>query len=128
MADLSNPEGEFRSKSTDRSLDELVPCSSSGPWTYQFTTSSFTSEWPIWFGSVDKRNLCCYVEFIAYKILDENDKKWFLVFPYLFCKSMKELVATIPTTTAIAVSSSTKEATTTTTTTTEAIVEDVMKS
>jgi hypothetical protein len=125
MADLSNPEGEFCSKSMDRSIDELVPCSSSGPWTYQFTTCSST-EWPIWFGCVDKRILCCYEEFIAYKILDEHDKKWFLVFPYLFCKSMKELVAPIPTTTAIAISSSTKEATTTTTT--AVIVEDVMKS
>jgi hypothetical protein len=66
MADHSDPEGELRSKSMDRSVDELVPCSTSGPWTYPFNTSGST-EWPIWLlGCVDKRILCCYEEFIAY--------------------------------------------------------------
>jgi len=76
MADLSAPSGEFRSKSMDISVDELVPCCGC----ICFITSCFT-EWPDWFGCVGKRIfLCCYEEFVAYKILDENDKKWFHVF------------------------------------------------
>lgn len=76
MADLSAPEGEFRSKSMDVSVEELVPCCGC----ICFITSCFT-EWPDWFGCVGKRIfLCCYDEFVAYKILDENDKKWFHVF------------------------------------------------
>lgn len=76
MADLSAPAGEFRSKSMDISVEELVPCCGC----ICFITSCFT-EWPDWFGCVGKRIfLCCYEEFVAYKILDENDKKWFHVF------------------------------------------------
>ena len=76
MADLSAPAGEFRSKSMDISVDELVPCCGY----ICFITSCFT-EWPDWFGCMGKRMFCCcYEEFVAYKILDENDKKWFHVF------------------------------------------------
>lgn len=86
MADLSAPEGEFRSKSMDVSVEELVPCCGC----ICFITSCFT-EWPDWFGCVGKRIfLCCYDEFVAYKILDENDKKWFHVFKGSFwCAPVK---------------------------------------
>jgi hypothetical protein len=74
MADVSAPKGEFRNKSMDVPVDELIPFCSC----ICFITSCYT-EWPECFGCAGKRVcLMFYDEFLACKIPPEGDDKWFM--------------------------------------------------
>jgi len=74
MADVSAPKGEFRNKSMDVPVDELIPFCSC----ICFITSCYT-EWPECFGCAGKRVfLMFYDEFLACKIPPEGDEKWFM--------------------------------------------------
>jgi len=74
MADVSAPKGEFRNKSMDVPVNDLIPFCSC----ICFITSCYT-EWPECFGCAGKRVcLMFYDEFLACKIPPEGDDKWFL--------------------------------------------------
>lgn len=88
MADTTAPAGEFKSKSMDIPVEDLIPFCG----IVCFITSCYT-DWPECFGCAGKRVcLCCYDELLACKFVEPGDEKWFHLYKgYSYCAPVKVL-------------------------------------